>query len=115
METEKARQELNSLFGQQLIFNRSFDKRFGLLKQSMQDELIKWCRDCKEGGAEGSVPNNPKFKDKWVFFRKIGNGIRCMLIKLKNSDFIELHLFDHKEYDDKRLEYGYKKSSYYGS
>jgi len=51
----------------------------------------------------------------YIFFKKIGNNIRTILIKIKNKDFIEIHLADHKYYDDKRKELGFKKDSYYGS
>lgn len=115
MGPEEARQHLHKLLGKQLEFNKEFDSHFSLLKETMQQELLQWCRDCQENIAPGSVPQNPRYKDRWVFFRKIGNGVRCTLVKVKNSDFIEIYLFGHKEYDDLRLEYGYKKSSYYGS
>jgi len=115
MEPEEARQHLHKLLGEQLEFNKDFDSCFSLLKETMQQDLLKWCRDCQENIAPGSVPQNPRYKDRWVFFRKIGNGVRCTLVKIKNSDFIEIYLFGHKEYDDLRLEYGYKKSSYYSS
>ena len=115
MTPEEAKQHLHNLLGPQLVFNKEFDKYFSILKDSMQQSLMSWCKNCKDDVAEGSVPDNAKFKDRWVFFRKIGSDVRCTLVKLKNSDFIEIHLTDHKEYDDIRLMFGYKKSSYYGS
>ncbi|MCK4589008.1 MAG: hypothetical protein KAT77_01075 [Nanoarchaeota archaeon] len=115
MNPEEARQRLHKLLGEQLEFNKDFDNYFSLLKETMQQDLLKWCNDCKENITQGSVPRNPRYKDRWVFFRKIGRGVRCTLVKIKNSTFINIYLFSHKEYDDLRLEYGYKKSSYYGS
>lgn len=115
MTPKEAQQHLLDLFGQQLIFNNDFDKHFALLKEGMKENLLQWCADCKKGTAKGSVPDNPKYKDKFVFFRKIGGDMRCILIKIKNSEFIEINLVKHKEYDDIRLRLGYKKSSYYGS
>jgi hypothetical protein len=113
MKPEIAKQKLLDTLNQKLEFNRDFDRYFSNLKDSMQEELIKWCIDCKEGNAKGSVPKD--FKDLFVFFRKIGNSIRCTLIKKQNSDFIEIHLTEHREYDDLRTKLGYKRSSYYGS
>jgi hypothetical protein len=115
MKPEEAKQKLLEIFGSQLEFNKEFDRYFSLLKDNMQLSLISWCEDCKGGNALGSVPSQKKHKDKFVFFRKIGSDARAILIKVQNSDFIELSLVDHKEYDDIRKAMGYKKSSYYYS
>ena len=115
MNPEEARQKLLEVFGQQLIINKDFDTWYALMKKAMQEELMQWCQDCQEGKAKGSVPSHRKHKDKFVFFRKIGGDTRCVLIKVQNEAFIELHLVKHKEYDDLRIGLGYKKSSYYDS
>jgi len=115
MKPEGARQKLLDLFGKQLIFSKEFDKYFSSLKETMQDSFIAWCTDCKEGRAKGSVPINKDYKDKFVFFRKIAGDIRAVLIKKQNAEFIEVHLVEHKEYDDIRKMLGYKQSSYYYS
>ncbi len=81
----------------------------------MANELIEWCKRCKENKEFGSIPKKNEFKHLYVFFRKISSDIRVVLIKEKNKEFIEIILDSHKKYDDMRLELGYKKSSYYGS
>lgn len=47
MNPEEVRQKLLSLLGQKLVFNREFDRYFSSLKETMQDEMITWCLDCK--------------------------------------------------------------------
>ncbi|MFH1510247.1 MAG: hypothetical protein ABIF10_01035 [Candidatus Woesearchaeota archaeon] len=40
------------------------------------------------------------FKEKiqgFVFFRKIGDSTRAVLVKRQNAEFVEVHLADHKE------------------
>lgn len=81
MEGKEVRQKLTELFGSQLRFNGDFDSFAGKLKQGMQDDLITWCSSCKDGVALGSVPPKKDCKDLFVFFRKIGNSIRAVLIK----------------------------------
>ena len=81
----------------------------------MVEDLIAWCSKCKNGDELGSVPPKKEFRNLYVFFRKIASDTRITLIKEQNSDFIEIILSSHKEYDDTRLKLGYKRSSYYGS
>ena len=100
MTPEEARQKLLEMFGNRLVINKEFDKFFNLLKEGMQEDFLKWCEECKQGKAKGSVPLNSKYKDRFVFFRKTGGDVRSVLIKIQNSDFIELYLIEHKEYDD---------------
>lgn len=112
---EEIRQKLVEIFGVQIKFNKYFDDNFKKLKEGMQQELIDWCIRCKDNKELGSVPPKKEFKNLYVFFRKIASDIRVTLIKEQNSNFIEIILDDHKVYDDTRMRYGYKKSSYYGS
>lgn len=111
----EVKQKLIEIFGSQIKFNKEFDSYINNLKENMKEEFIKWCVDCKEGLILGSVPPKKHLKDLYVFFRKIGNNIRAVLIKKQNSNFIEIILSNHLDYDNKRKQLGYKKSSYYGS
>ncbi|MBT3463952.1 hypothetical protein HOD20_03590 [archaeon] len=115
MNAEKTKQKLIEIFGDQIKFNKEFDKIFENLKKNMQSEFILWCTRCYENKELGSVPPKKEFRHLYVFFRKIGSGIRVVLIKEQNSHFISLILNNHKAYDDERIKLGYKKSSYYGS
>ncbi|MBU0756948.1 MAG: hypothetical protein KKF44_02695 [Nanoarchaeota archaeon] len=115
MEKEEVKQALHELFGSQIRFNKDFDRNLSKLKEGMVDEFVEWCNKCKNNQELGSVPPKRKFRHLYVFFRKIASDIRVTLIKEQNSDFIEIHLDEHKGYDDIRLKLGYKRSSYYGS
>lgn len=115
MKNKEIKQKLLEIFGEQLLFNKDFDKQVSKLKQGMIDSLIEWCIQCKEGKELGSVPPHKRFKHLYVFFRKIGNEVRIVLIKEQNAQFIEIDASDHYYYDKKREKMGYKKSSYYGS
>jgi hypothetical protein len=112
---EGVRQKLIRIFGSQMKFNKDFDSYAARLKEGMLDDFIQWCIRCKENKELGSVPSRKEFKNLYVFFRKIASDVRVTLIKEQNSDFIEIILDGHKVYDDMRLKFGYKKSSYYGS
>lgn len=115
MEGKEARQKLLEIFGSQLKFNKDFDSYAAKLKEGMLDDLVEWCKRCKENKELGSVPQKKEFKSLYIFFRKIASDVRVVLIKEQNKDFIEIILDGHKVYDDTRLRLGYKKSSYYGS
>ena len=112
---EKVAQELIEIFGNQIKFNKDFEKYIKELKEGMVKEFIEWCKRCKNNKELGSVPPRKEYKQLYVFFRKIGSDIRATLIKEQNKDFIEIILSNHKYYDQTRLKLGYKKSSYYGS
>lgn len=115
MDAKILKQKLVELFGEQIRFNKDFERYILQLKEGMQEDFLRWCTDCKNNLLLGSVPPKKEFKHLYVFFRKIGNNVRAALIKEQNSDFIEIVLSDHYAYDRKRQELGYKQSSYYGS
>ena len=112
---ERVKQKLIEIFGNEIKFNKDFESNINNLKEGMKQDLIEWCSNCKNGIVLGSVPPKKNFKDLYVFFRKIGNNIRVVLIKKQNSNFIEIILSNHLDYDNKRKQLGYKKSSYYKS
>ena len=115
MNADQAKQKLLKLFGSQIKFNKDYDKIYLNLKENMQLDFIEWCTRCYNNKELGSVPPKKEFRNLYVFFRKIGSGVRAVLIKEQNSLFIQLILTNHKSYDDVRVKLGYKKSSYYGS
>ena len=106
---------ITAVLGEDVVFNKDFDKHVLSLKGGMFEDFISWIKNCETGNILGSVPPKREFKDLYVFFRKIGNSKRAVLIKRQNSDFVELILSEHLAYDKKRKELGFKKSSYYKS
>src|SRR3989344_4937169 len=99
MDGKEMKQKLTELFGEQIRFNKEFEPYVDLLKEGMQEEFYGWCVQCKEGIALGSVPPRRQYKNLFVFFRKIGNTLRGVLIKEQNNGFIEIVLDSHEEYD----------------
>lgn len=115
MESKEVKEALIKIFGTEIKFNKEFEEHIDQLKEGMVDDLIEWCKGCKEERELGSVPSKKEYKNLYVFFRKIGSNMRVTLIKEQNNSFMEIRLEDHKGYDTTRLKLGYKKSSYYGS
>lgn len=115
MEDKEAKQKLLKIFNSSIKFNKEFDENIPRLKEGMADDLIEWCKRCSENKELGSVPQKKEFENLYVFFRKIASDMRVTLVKEQNKDFIEIRLEDHKSYDNTRIKFGYKKSSYYGS
>lgn len=115
MKGEESRQILYEIFGNQLTFNKTFDEYIEKIKEGMVEELIEWCKRCKDNKELGSTPPKKEHKNLYVFFRRIGSNVRAILIKEQNSNFIQLILENHEYYDDTRMKLGYKASSYYGS
>ncbi|MEK6857876.1 MAG: hypothetical protein AABX39_04785 [Nanoarchaeota archaeon] len=115
MDDKEVRQQLIKVFGEQIKFNKNFDEHVKKLKEGMIEEFLEWCLRCKENKELGSVPPKKEFREFYVFFRKIASNVRVALIKKQNSNFIEIILDNHECYDDTRMKFGYKRSSYYGS
>ena len=86
---EKVMQELTEIFGNQIKFNKDFEKHIKELKEGMVRDFIEWCRRCKDNKELGSVPPKKEYKNLYVFFRKIASDIRAALIKEQNKDFID--------------------------
>ena len=115
MEGKETRQKLLNILGNNLEFSKDFDSYAERLKPGMIEDLIAWAERCRDGTELGSVPKKKEFKNLYIFFRKIASDTRAVLIKEQNSDFIQVILDNHKAYDDTRMRFGYKISSYYGS
>jgi hypothetical protein len=108
MNAEDLKSELKELFGDNVIFNEEFDYYTEDIK-NVSMILLDWCKLIKER----KVPPISKsiLKDQVVFIRKIGSSNRCIIIKIKNGEFKEIHLADHAYYDKKMKELGLKRSS----
>src|SRR3989344_995719 len=101
--------KLKDIFGEQITFNAAFEDYVKVIK-NIDHNLIEWCISLKEGKI---VPARPtKLPDHLVFIKKFGSANRCLIIKVVNGEFKEIHLADHKYYDELRKKLGLKESSY---
>ena len=108
MNAEELKQEIKRIFGEQIIFNKEFDYYAEDIK-NLSLTLLDWCQLINER----KVPPISKsiLKDNIVFIKKIGSSSRCVVIKIKNREFKEIHLGDHNYYDKLTKDLGLKKSS----
>lgn len=107
MDAEELKHKLKQIFGEQIVFNKDFDKYANTIK-NIDLNLIEWCESVKSG----EIKYLPVKKiDGIVFIKKIGSSNRCVIIKIINDEFKEVHLADHIYYDRLRKVLGLKKSS----
>ena len=108
MNAEELKHKIRDIFGEQIVFNKEFDDCAEAIK-SLDDDLITWCiliKDRKIRPISKSV-----LGDQIVFIKKIGSSNRCLIIKIKNGEFKEIHLGDHKYYNYLTAALGLKESS----
>ncbi len=110
MNAEELKAKLRAIFGDQIQFNRDFDS-YSVSLGDQADNLLEWCQIVKDGGIK-PIPS-PKFKEGITFIKKIGSTNRCVIIKLRNREFVEVHLGDHGYYDKLRKLIGLKKDNKY--
>ncbi len=110
MNAEEIKAKLRSILGEQITFNKNFEEYAENIK-NIDFTLIEWFDQVKAGEVKPSMPS--RLKDSIVFIRKIGSSNRCIVIKIKNGIFTEVHLGDHRYYDDIRKKLGLKESSNY--
>lgn len=108
MNAEELRKQLREVFGAQITFNKNFDLYAMELKERMQDEFLTWCKAIKENEI---APLRSRKNKVLVFVRKIGSTNRCIVIKIVNDNFKEVHLADHDYYNSIMQNLGLKKSS----
>lgn len=109
MHAEELKRKMREILGEQIIFNKEFDDLAESIK-NLDEDFLSWCvliRERKLPAIAKTVLGN-----KVVFIKKIGSSNRCLIIKIKNDGFTEVHLGDHKYYDELRKKLGLKTSSY---
>jgi len=109
MNAEEIKKQLQEIFGKQLIFNKDFDIYAKELKENMQENLVEWCRQLKD--REIRPLQSKTKKEVFVFVKRIGSTNRCIVLKIVNDDFKEIHLADHDYYNHIMKNLGLKKSS----
>ncbi len=109
MSAESLKDKIKKIFGEQISFNKAFDDYVKVIK-NIDERLLEWCLDLKEGKIVPARP--PLLPGHLVFIKRIGSSNRCLVIKIINGEFTEVHLADHKYYDEMRKKLGLKKDSY---
>jgi|SRR3989338_1931516 len=109
MNPEELKLQIMAIFGSQVLFNAEFDNLAESIK-NIDETLISWCVSVKEGKILPIF--HKKLRDSIVFIKKIGSSNRCIIIKVKNGEFKEVHLGDHQYYNYLTKRLGIKKSSY---
>ncbi|MBC8500344.1 MAG: hypothetical protein ISS25_01620 [Nanoarchaeota archaeon] len=97
MQHEKARKIIKKILETNVRFEGHFNKCFDNLKETQQEELIEWIKECKEYKIN---PIQSK-KDRNIigFVKRIGSNLRAILTKEKEGYFIVLFLDKHKYYE----------------
>lgn len=99
MNVEELKQQLKALFGEQIMFNKDFDLYASTIK-NLDVNLITWCKKVKEDDIKAEP--SPKMRNTLLFIKKIGSSNRCIILKIKNGIFTEIHLGNHEYYDKLR-------------
>ncbi len=109
MNAEELKAKLRGIFGEQIVFNPTFDDYASKIK-NLDSNLINWCYLIKEEKIR-AIPTS-KVLDTVVYIKKIGSSSRCIIIKIKNGIFSEIHLGSHDYYNKIRKNLGLKKGSH---
>ncbi len=99
MLAEELKHRLKELFGEQVSFNKEFNLYANKIK-NIQETLLPWCEKLKNKEIKPIIA--PKAKDSILFIKKLGSSNRCIVIKIINQEFKEIHLADHKYADPKK-------------
>ena len=107
MNVKELKSKIIEIFGSQILFNKEFDEL--AISINSPEDLFSWCILIKER----KIPSisNAKLGEKIVFIKKIGSSNRCIIIKIRNGEFKEVHLGDHRYYNYLTSALGLKKSS----
>ena len=102
---DEAKEKIKGILGEQITFEGHFDIVFGGLKETRQESLLQWIKECKEGK---SIPvSSDRIKDLLGFVLKFREtNFRAILTKKKNEYFIALFLDKHKYYENQRRKLG---------
>ena len=107
MNAEELKHKLREILGNQIWFNKEFDDCADLIKTA--ESIISWCSEVK-AGKERAI-RAPRADKNIVFIKKIGSSHRCIILKVVNGEFKEVHLGNHFYYDVLRKQLGLKKDS----
>ena len=97
MQHEEARKVIKDILNSNIKFEGHFNRCFENLKETQQEELLKWIKDCKE--YKTNPIQSKKDKSLIGFIKKFGSNLRAILTKEKDGYFLILFLDKHKYYE----------------
>ena len=103
------------------FYGTNFDKTIQVLSERKMQQIYSWIKQIIENRIRPLITNkNASYKEvplnQILTFRKEisinNNEHRIMLLKIKNLNYIELHLGTHKYYDQLRRSLGLTNKKY---
>jgi hypothetical protein len=80
--------KINQILSSDIKFEGHFNKCYNNLKETQQEELMEWIRDCS---MKKINPVQSKTDKEIIgFVKRIGSNIRAILIRKKEKFFIKL-------------------------
>jgi hypothetical protein len=92
------------ILNQEIRFDGHVDLIINNLDYKVTKLLLKWIENCKSGKERYESSKN--IPPLLFFVFRHGGNLRAILLKEKNSYFLELFLDKHKYYDRKRKQLG---------
>lgn len=122
VDVEKFKKKVKNKLEQSNIsfFGKNFNKIVSKISESQFERILDWLDDVHYKNIRGLIPKvnlrykNWKLKDLFIFRHPFSmNNVvyRILVVKVRNSNYIEFHLGDHKYYDKATGELLLKKSS----
>jgi len=102
---KEGKEKILAILGQELKFDGHFDRCFENLKETQQEELILWIKDCKE--RKTSVIQSKLNREIIGFVKRFGSNLRAILTKRKEGYFLALFLDLHKYYEIEMAKFGF--------
>lgn len=93
------------ILGANVRFEGHFNKCFDNLKETQQNELVKWVKNCQEHKVTPIL--SKKDRNMIGFVKRVGSNLRVILTKEKQGYFLALFLDKHKYYEDEMLKLGF--------
>lgn len=105
MQAEDGKKIILDCLGTNLRFEGHFEKCFENLKETQQQELLTWIKDCKD--HKTSVIQSKTNREVIGFVRRFGSSLRAILTKQKEGYFLILFLDKHKYYEIEMQKWGF--------
>lgn len=124
VDSEEFKAKIEKALAQQYkveFLGKNFEQIVNLVNETKANDIYKWLEEVVKKKIQPILVGSKKPYKEWqisqlLVFRypfNINNtDYRIMLVKVKNSIYIEFHLGDHKYYDKVRKDLDLKKASY---